>query len=103
MSKTKRFDIESNSPHGTTFAGNKSPSFAGSSNSKKSSRFGIGDGDPNGTTFVKNTSHISFPKASGTPSDKTKSQSSGQGKYSPASKGPQDFGGSVPVGKSSRK
>lgn len=103
MSKTKRFDIESGSPHGTTFD-NCPAKFAGSSNSKRSARFGVGNGDPTGTTFVKNSSHIDFPHASGTPkSTKVESKSGGQGKYSPASKGPQDFGGSIGVGKSSRK
>lgn len=97
MSKTKRFDIESGSPHGTTFTP-KPGSFAGSSNSKRSARFGVGDGDPNGTTFVKNSSHISFPHASGTPKGtKVQSKSGGQGKYSPSSSGPRDFGGSVGV------
>lgn len=103
MSKTKRFDIEAGEPHGTTFD-NCPGKFAGSSNSKRSARFGIGNGDPTGTTFVKNSSHIDFPKASGTPkATKVESKSGGQGKYSPSSKGPQDFGGSIPIGKSSRK
>lgn len=97
MSKTKRFDIEANEPSGTTFSA-KPGKFAGSSNTKRSARFGVGDGDPNGTTFVKNSSHIDFPKASGTPkSTKVESKSGGQGKYSPPSVAARDFGGSVGV------
>lgn len=102
MSKTKRFDIEAGEPSGTTFM-NKPGRFAGDKQSKRSARTGIERG-PSGTTFQAPNDIFSFPKASGTPkATKVESTSSGQGKYSPVKKGPQDFGGSIAVGKSSRK
>jgi hypothetical protein len=96
MSKTKRFDIEAGEPHGTTF--DDCPGkFAGSSNSKRSARFGIERG-PSGTTFQAPNDILKFPDASDKPkATKVVSASSGQGKYSPMKKGPQDFGGSVGV------
>lgn len=103
MSKTKRFDIRDNEPSGTTFTA-KQARFAGDSQTKRKARFGIGDGDPTGTTFEPDKSHIDFPKADvSVRESKVESKSSGQGKYTPNSKGPQNFGGSIAVGKSARK
>jgi hypothetical protein len=102
MSKTIRFDIESNSPQGTTFTGNRSPKLAGSSNTKRKANFGINSTEPQGTTFTGNKSHISIPHANKAPKEvKTLSESSGT--YKPAKVGGRDFGGSVGVGKSSPK
>lgn len=102
MSKTTRFDIESNSPQGTTFQGNRSPKFAGATNTKRKANFGIGSNDPQGTTFTGNKSHISMPNANKAPKG-NKVESSSSGTYKPAKVGGRDFGGSVGVGKSSPK
>lgn len=102
MSKTTRFDIKSNSPQGTTFQGNRSAKLAGSSNTKRKANFGINSTEPQGTTFTGNKSHISLPNADkAPPASKAVSESSGT--YKAAKVGGRDFGGSVPVGKSSPK
>lgn len=96
MSKTTRFDIESNNPQGTTFVGNRSPKLAGSSNTKRKTNFGISCNDPQGTTFLGNKSHISIPNANKAPKAvKTVSESTGT--YKPAKVAGRDFGGSVGV------
>ena len=104
MSKTKRFEIESGEPSGTTFAGNRThikDMADRTSQHKPSTNFGIESG-PIGTTFEVNKSHIKFPDADKAPSEKDKFES-GNGKYSPTSKGPENFGGSVGVGTSAKK
>lgn len=109
MSKTKRFDIETAEPNGTTFTA-RPAHFAGNKQSKRTARFGIGDGDPTGITFEPDLSHINFPKADvGVRDVKTISETSGQGEYEPSAKGSPNAttaasgGGSIAVGKSSPK
>jgi hypothetical protein len=104
MSKTKRFCIESNEPHGTTFESAKELGLAGAHNKKRASRFSIETDEPEGITFPHAGSHIDLPNADRAPKEsKTESTSSGQGEYNPARSGPQNFGGSVGVGTSAPK
>lgn len=103
MSKTTRFDIESNNPQGATFQGNRSPKFAGATNTKRKANFGINATEPQGTTFVGNKSHIAMPHASTSPKSTKVESGSSNGTYKPAKVGGRDFGGSVGVGKSSPK
>jgi hypothetical protein len=74
---------------------------AGASNTKRKASFGVQCG-PNGDTFTVDRSHISMPNADKAPKE-SKTVSSSTGRYSPQGRGPQNFGGSVGVGKSSPK
>lgn len=106
MSKTKRFEIHSDEPRGTTFdaAKDQYAHLAGAKNKKRAARFGIETDEPEGTTFQHAGSHIDFPKADrSAPESKVVASSSGQGEYNPAKSGPHDFGGSIGVGTSSPK
>jgi hypothetical protein len=103
MSKTKRFEIESGEPSGTTFM-NKPGRFAGDKQSKRAARFGLSE-QPVGTTFEPDKSFINFPKADvGVKESKVISENGGQGStYKAPRGGPKDFGGSVGVGTSAPK
>lgn len=106
MSKTKRFCIESQEPNGTTFESHKDQydHLAGAKNKKRSANFGIETDEPEGITFPHAGTHVDLPDADRTPKEsKVEAESSGQGEYNPARSGPQNFGGSIAVGKSAPK
>lgn len=112
MSKTKRFEIYTDEPHGPTFDEMEKLKFAGEKNKKKSARFGIIADEPTGDTFVDGLrSHIDFPKADSATllGNKVIADSSGQGEYEPPKSTLPDAtaagsgGGSISIGKSSPK
>ena len=96
MMKKTSFGINANEPSGTTFVDMPKAKFAGATNTKRKADFSIVT-EAKGPTLTENHSFISIPKADkGKPmGEKTMAESTGT--YSPAKKGPQDFGGSEGV------
>jgi hypothetical protein len=111
MSKTKRFEIYSEEPRGSTFEDGKQAydHLAGPKNKKRAARFGVENDEPSDITFEDPPeSHIKFPKADEAPllGLKVIAESGGQGKYNPpenARKGCDEFPGIPGIGKSAPK